>query len=254
MKKINVISRNDSLSIQAKQYAINKLKEHFIIEEDNPDLCISIGGDGTLLKAINKYIDNIDNIKFISVHSGTLGFFSDYVVEEIDNCINDIITKDGFITPYDLLQCTNNDQNYYAVNDIRLESITKTQIINVYINDHYLETFRGNGLLVCTQLGSTAYNRSLSGAIIDHNLSCIQLTEISAINRQKYPTCGSSIIFNKDTIITFKGDFDNSYLINDQTNHTIDGIQSIVIRLSNKRVNILRYKKVEYLDRIKTLF
>ena len=254
MKKINIITKNDDISILAKKDIINKLQDYFIIDEKNPNICLCIGGDGTLLSAINTYIDNIKDIQFLSIHSGTLGFFSDYILEEIDDCLNDLINNEGYITSYDLLQCTINNDIYYAVNDIRLESTPRTQIIDVYINDHYLETFRGNGLLVCTQLGSSAYNRSLKGAIIDHNLSCIQLTEISAINRRLYPTCESSIIFSKDTTITFKGNFNNTYLINDQCVHNINGSNTINIKLSNKQVNILRYKDIPYLERIKTLF
>ena len=254
MKKINIITKDNSISINAKEYAINILSKHYIIDDINPDIVLCIGGDGTLLSAINKYINIIDTVQFICVHSGTLGFFSDYILDDIDICLNDLIFKKGTISSYRLLQANYNNNIYYALNDIRVEATPKTQLIDVYINDYYLETFRGNGLLVCTQLGSTAYNRSLKGSIIDHNLSCIQLTEISPINRRLYPTCNSSIIFNENTKITFKGNFSNTLLIYDQNSTIINDNNIIDINLSNKEVHILRYKDIPYLERIKTLF
>ena len=60
----------------------------------------------------------------------------------------------------------NQSEMYYALNELRLDQGLQAQVIHVYINDVLFEVFRGNGLCVSTPSGSTAYNKSLGGAII----------------------------------------------------------------------------------------
>ena len=255
MKKFNVITKLEVKAEKLKEYVIDRLGDNYQYDDLAPDYCFAIGGDGTLLYAIHQYIDQLDHVQFIGINAGTLGFFSDYTANELDQCLDDFMHKEGHIVEYQLLRCdTNQFESMYALNEFRVEVLLKTKIIDVYINDHYFETFRGNGLLVCTQAGSTGYNRSLNGAIIDHGVECIQLNEIAAINRQKFPTCGSPIIFSKDTKITFKGDFTNASLIYDLNQIQLLNEDEINICQSDRTVQVLRYQDVPYLQRIKTLF
>ena len=134
------------------------LQNFFIYDEKNPDLVISIGGDGTILEAVHQYL-NVDCC-FVGIHTGTLGFYTDYQIE--------INKKDSF-------------QTYYALNELRLDQGLQAQVIHVYIGNVLLEVFRGNGLCVSTPSGSTAYNKSLGGSIIYPGIPLMQLTEVAGI-------------------------------------------------------------------------
>ena len=256
MKRFNVICKNDQLSFQLKTKIEEALKSDYVLDQDNPDYCFTIGGDGTLLYAVHKYIDKLEHIEFIGIHTGTLGFFSDYRAENIDECIEDFKTKKGQVQSYNLLKAqTDTNRTFYAVNEIRIEALARAQLIDIFINNTYFETFRGNGILVCTQLGSTAYNRSIGGAIIDQNIPCIEMQEIAGINHQKYPSCNSPIIFCQNTIIKLcNKHFNNVSLLYDQYEIRLENEKEVTLMMSGKVLKILRFKDIPYLTRIKSLF
>lgn len=71
----------------------------------------------------------------------------------------------------------------------RIENVIQTLDLEVMIDDEFFENYRGTGMCVCTQAGSTAYNRSLKGAVIDEGLNLLQLHEIT-----RYPSQPLSFI------------------------------------------------------------
>ena len=70
-------------------------------------------------------------------------------------------------------------------------------VADVVINGVHFERFRGDGLTVSTPTGSTAYNKSLGGAVLHPTIEALQLTEIASLNNRVYRTLGSSIIVPK---------------------------------------------------------
>lgn len=256
MKKFSVIARLDDKSCKLKEQLIEKLNKDYIYDEIEPDFCFAIGGDGTFLYAVHHYLEQLDHLQFVGIHTGTLGFFSDYKEEDLEECVQDFKTKTGQVQTFGLLKCiTDQNEEVYALNEIRVETLSRAQLIDIYINDVFFETFRGNGILVCTQIGSTAYNRSLGGAIIDDGVPCIEMMEIAGINHQKYPTCNSPIIFSKDTKIKLVNKyFKDVTLLYDQFETQLNEEKEVAIELSNKLVQVLRFKETPYLTRIKSLF
>lgn len=256
MKTFSVVARLDENSKSIKAELIKLLENDYSYDEEYPDYCFTIGGDGTFLYAIHQYINKLDKVKFIGLHTGTLGFFSDYKEKDLMECIDDFRNKEGYIQTYNLLKGTTDlNKSFYAVNEIRIETLSRAQLIDIDVNNEYFETFRGNGILVCSQIGSTAYNRSIGGAIIDHNVPCIEMVEIAGINHQKYPTCNSPIIFDAKTKIKFTNKyFEGVSLLYDQFEYTLKNEKYIEIELCNTQVQVLRFKKTPYLTRIKSLF
>ena len=146
------------------------------------------------------------------------------------------------------------DEVIYAINEIRIESPFHTLISDVYINDELLETFRGNGLVVSTSLGSTAYNKSLGGAVIYPSISSMELSEIAPINNTVYHSLHSSLIIDKDSEIVLKTKTDNILLGYDHLNKNVKLASSISLRLSNKVVVLLRNKDYSYTKLLKSKF
>ncbi|MFI3284638.1 MAG: NAD kinase [Erysipelotrichaceae bacterium] len=256
METFSIVARQDEKSFQLKDKVKKLLEGKYIYNEKDPDYCFAIGGDGTFLYAAHQYLEQLDKIKFIGIHTGTLGFFSDYKEDELEECMDDFMHKKGSIQEYGLLKgVTDTNKNFYAINEIRVEALARAQQIEVYINDEHFENFRGNGIMVCTQLGSTAYNRSIGGAIIDHPVECIEMMEIAGINHQLYPTCNSPIIFRKETTIKLKNKhYENVSLLYDQFEEKLTVEKEVTLSMSDKTLRILRFKDIPYLKRIKTLF
>src|SRR5699024_4946034 len=97
----------------------------------------------------------------------------------------------------------NNRAPFHCLNEVSLRSaITKTIVIDVHIANHYFETFRGDGLIVSTPTGSTGYNKSTHGAVIDPKIPCFQISELASLNNNRYRTLGSSFVLNQNRKLT----------------------------------------------------
>ncbi len=236
----------------------NFIREGFELDSENPDLVVFVGGDGTFLRSVNRYVEQLDKIKFVGICIGTLGFFYDYQREDIQRAINDIKNENYKIQSNRILESKIDYENYsetvYAVNEIRIENPFHTLICDVFINDQYLETFRGNGLLACSSLGSTAYNKSLGGALLPHKKDLLELTEIVSIQNNAFNSLGSSLILDVGDHITLKSDFKKAVVGFDFSTSTHESPTCLDIYLSHKKVSIIRPKKYSYVETVRKSF
>ena len=162
-----VITREDELSLTLKEkIRLTLASNEYIYDELNPETVFVVGGDGTFLKAIHQYIDHLESIQFIGIHTGTLGFMCDHQKEELDDLLEKFKSEQPHVHSYPLLEITleGKNQTVYAFNEARIENIANTLTLDLSINDEFFETFKGSGICLCTQIGSTAINRSLGGA------------------------------------------------------------------------------------------
>ena len=233
-------------------------KNGFILDNVNPDVVFSIGGDGTFLQAVHSYIDKLDSIKFVGINYGSLGFFCGYTKEDIPELIKEL-KGELFFKQYSLLKgeikYQNNEQVIYALNEIRIENPFHTLISDVFINDEKLETFRGNGLMVCSSLGSSAYNKSLGGALVDPDLNALELTEIAGLDNNIFHSLKSSLIVNGNKKISFKGDLVSTVVGYDNLSINKDeNLKEVTISISDKKVNIVYSKNNSYIKKIRKSF
>jgi NAD+ kinase len=144
---------------------------------------------------------------------------------------------------------------YYAVNEVRVENPFLTLVTHVEIDQYPLETFRGSGLIVSSTLGSSAYNKSLGGALVDVQLETLQLTEMAAIQNNAYRSLGSSLILEGGKVITFRGDFDKAiYGYDYQSIHVNTTIEEVKVRLSKKTFKLVHQQRNNYYQTIKNTF
>lgn len=226
----------------------------FDLDNDNPEAVLYVGGDGTFLRAVHKYLKNIDNLVFVGLKKGHLGFFTSYNENEIDQLLSDLKSKNIDCKSYRLLKASFADSELYAVNEIRIENPFQTLISEVEINGSRLETFRGNGLTVSSALGSSAYNRSLGGAIVSTDLDVLELTEIAPINNRVFRSLHSPLVLSSNSTIVLKPKTKNVLVGYDHL--TIEDENSSVIKfeLSDKKVSILRKKDFDYISHLNKTF
>ncbi len=257
MKKFAIVARPDEVSTGLEAKTSEILLQHgWLRNQENPEIVIVIGGDGTFIYAVHQYLEQLDEVCFFGIHTGTLGFYTDYRDTDFDEFIGTLLNHNGEIQIYPMLRAVVGDQRFYALNEIRIENAARTQVLNVAINGNDFEVFRGTGMSVCTQLGSTAYNRSLGGAVIQEGLDLIELVEISGIHHSKYRSMDAPFVLKSDSVISFKSDcFDGALLGVDADVYRLDGASEVVMQICQKRkIRVLRGRHVSYFERLKSLF
>lgn len=259
--KICIEHREDERSKEIYENLYSQLEKlGYSLVADHPDLVITIGGDGTMLHAIHTYLQKGVNPMFVGIHTGTLGFFTDYEATEIKEFLSDL-SNSPKVDEVRLLEADveYNDgrpsRKIVAVNEIRVENILQTQLLDVYIDDQFLETFRGNGLCVSGQIGSTAYNRSIQGAIIDDSLQAIQLTEVSGIHHKHYRSLNSPLILNDNKEVVLRSNtFEKAMMVYDHLYIDLFNVTKVGIHLSQKVTRFARFRNISYFSRLRNLF
>lgn len=230
----------------------NKLKEDFI----NMKYVFIIGGDGTLLRAVNKFQNIIDKIYFIVIKSGSLGFYSNYNKNNYNKAIKAIINNCIDFKSISLLEIKYNNIINYALNEIKIIDYVNTLDTNIYINNNLLEHFRGSGLVFATKTGSTGYIKSINGSIIATNISTLwQLKEIAPIINSNFYTINTSIILDKNQKIKLIKNLKGKNVIIDTYKSKILN-SCIEIKISKKKLKLC-YDKENSLNlttKIKLLF
>ena len=226
----------------------------FELDSQNPDVVLFVGGDGTFLRAVHHYIADIDKIKFVGLNKGHLGFFSGYLEPEINSLLSDLKSGKNHVESYRLLKASFANKDIYAVNEIRIESPFQTLISEVEVNGNKLETFRGNGLSVSTSIGSSAYNKSLSGAIVSPKLEVMELTEIAGINNRFYHSLHSSLVLDDKSEIILKPKTSNIIIGYDELISEDKCFEIIKFSLSNKRISLLYKEGYNYITHLSNTF
>lgn len=234
---------------------IKEIKERIKLEydENNPDIVITVGGDGTILRAVHKYVDMVDKVVFFGVKTGHLGFYTNFTKDSINELIEKINTNNYDIETHSLLEWETNKNKGYAINEVTIINPTATQIVDVFIDDDKFETVRGTGLCISTPNGSTAFNKSLDGPVVDHSLECIILSEIASLNSNAYRSLNSPLVLSTNHKLELK--FSNAnFLTSDHLKYELDGNDYVKCVLSKKKIKFGKRDNTVFIDRIKKAF
>ncbi len=249
-----IISREDEKSNQIENEI--KPKINLIYDEKNPDYVIAIGGDGTIIKAVHLYPNSI----IFGVHTGHLGFFANYSVDEINQLIDDVNNKSFSVDVIDLLSSkiynSSGDIIYgSAINEITVVTPPRTLILDVFIDGEFFEKFRGTGFCISTPSGSTAYNKPLHGSVIDSSLKVMQLTEMAGINSNAYRTLSSPIVLSSNRRVKLNAQKPQDVFITiDHLSYNVNNFKSIEIFYDGNNVKMAYHNQESFLKRINRTF
>jgi len=147
------------------------------------DLIFAIGGDGTILSTIRRLEGIMKPV--MGIHIGGLGFLSECTEYNLEESINFILNQKYNISHRMMLKVSiqpNNDkeQILWALNDIVVGHGLSSRMVQIMVkvSEHYLNTFDGDGVIISTPTGSTAYNLSAGGPIIFPSMDSITITPI----------------------------------------------------------------------------
>ena len=255
--KFFILNKKNNYSLSVKESLRKRLLDVGLQEdEENPDYVISVGGDGTLLRSLHKYENKLDTVIIVGIHTGKLGFLCDYLASDEDEIVSAIVSCKHIVDEVSLLCLKSGEKMYYAMNEVRIESPYKTMKSEIYINDKLLEKYHGNGLNFSTSLGSSGYNHSLNGPLINPNMETIIMSEVAGINHNAYRSLKSPLVLGEKDVIKVSGIFFNCIIGYDNLFDTIvssDNME-LIISLSNKKVRLLNTKKRDYFDRLRSSF
>lgn len=222
----------------------------------DPEYVLSFGGDGTFLDAVNKYQTGPI---YVPINMGTLGFYSSWGKNGLDQMIQAL--KDNRIVYAPTLQIeVYSDagvKEYQCLNEMTLINPVNTQILDVFINGYEIEKFRGTGVCVSTPTGSTAYNKSLGGAIFSPTKRLFQLTHIAAINNIHYRSIGNSIVLDDEEILEFKTDqynYMHTTMMVDRESFTLTNVNTVKVKMADETIKILVPKDNNFYRRVRTSF
>ncbi|AVP49308.1 hypothetical protein [Williamsoniiplasma luminosum] len=215
------------------------------IQDDvNPDYVFVIGGDGTFLSAVHKFANILDKIIFIPIKFGGIGFYTNHnSVEDFRDILSIGIEKNQKWVEYSLLKITNNQEEWYSINEVKIVNNTRPTKMDIYINDELLETFRGTGMVFATPSGSTGFARSAYGSIIFPNTNLFEMIELFPVSTNKFRTLNAPVIFDNQQVITlFLKDYQNVVVAVDTADHQLTD-PKIEVRLSDKKIKIMALSK-----------
>ncbi|GAE94285.1 NAD kinase [Gracilibacillus boraciitolerans JCM 21714] len=258
-----ILSRSDQKSEMIKGRMKKYLDDFdFVFDEEEPELIVSVGGgDGTFLEAFHSYQHRLKDTAFIGIHTGHLGFYADWVPEEVEKLIIEIAKKPFEVVEYPLLDVKIHSKNgegykhFLALNEVSVKSNEGTVVIDVHIKGAHFERFRGDGLCVSTPSGSTAYNKALGGAIIHPSLDALQIAEMASINNRVFRTIGSPLILPKHHVCELLPLYqDRNFLITlDHYNDIYDNIDRIECRVSDEKIRFARFRAFPFWKRFMIL-
>ncbi|RFB17813.1 NAD kinase [Bacillus sp. HNG] len=242
---------------------LNQLaKEHqFTVVDDaaKANIIVSIGGDGTFLQAVRKTNFRQDCLYVGISTTGSLNLYCDFHADETDKMVEAMLHEKVEVRRYPIIEVkVDNNPSFYCLNECSIRSaIIKTLVLDVYIDDLHFETFRGDGMIISTPTGSTAYNKSVRGAVVDPLLPCMQVTELASLNTNQYRTLDSPFILSGTRKLTLRdvqdgNDFPTIGMDNEAL--SIRNVKQIEIQLSEKRIKTVKLKDNSFWEKVKRTF
>lgn len=245
-KEAQVYFETDFLKSQNSEIQDHSKLRHFSKLDPSFDLLISVGGDGTILRAIT-FVRDLD-IPIVGINTGRLGFLATIQTDEIESALTEILKGNYKISERSLLSVSTEPENHtisethFALNEIAISRKNTTSMITAetHLDGEYLTSYWADGLILATPTGSTGYSLSCGGPVITPDAKNFVLTPIAPHNLSARP-----LIIPDNTTVTLKvdGREDQFLLSLDSRIATLSNATTVTVKKANFVI-----KMVELLD------
>ena len=216
------------------------------------DMIVVVGGDGTFLRLLRDH--DFPRIPIAGINTGHLGFFMEYMPEGLEDFITDIKTGDYSIHSHRPLQAVVTHSAgapdvYKGINDVVIRKNASSIVhLDLSIGQNFIERFSGDGLLISTPAGSTSYNYSVGGGIVDPRVSVIQVSPIAPMNTTSYRSFTSDVILPPDMTVKIEPEHRGSsgVVIVDGAEYWYDHLESISVSLISDEIFLVRKTDYSY--------
>ncbi|MEO7979089.1 NAD kinase [Flavobacterium sp.] len=237
---VEMVIEENFLNMLYEKKLVKKEYETFSLAtllDNSFEMLISIGGDGTILRAATFVRDS--GVPILGINAGRLGFLAMVQKENIDLFLQFVIDKNYTTSERTLLSLTCEPTNEaieqlnFAMNEVTVSRKDTTSMITVetYLNNEYLNSYWADGLIISTPTGSTGYSLSCGGPILTPDVKSLVITPIAPHNLNARP-----LVIPDDTEIKLRvSGRENQYLI------------SLDSRISSvKNESVLTIKKTDF--------
>lgn len=263
IRSVKIIDNGNTKSISAKKMVREAMMKYgFTENSDDADLVVAIGGDGAFINALKTTNFNRKSL-YVGIHTGHLGFLQEVKVDQIDllfKTINDGIYKVETLSIEQIeIVGEKTTQKYYALNEMVLrEKRLKTVKLDVSINGRHLQKFAGDGVVISTPTGSTAYNNSLGGSIIYPSLRILQVLPLAPLPiTRHYASLKNSVIVPEDMTVSIVPEIEYQgkiHLCIDGQDLEFAYVGKINITSAKEGINVLRFNNYDFWERINSKF
>ncbi|EMG29015.1 inorganic polyphosphate/ATP-NAD kinase [Listeria fleischmannii 1991] len=221
---------------------------------------ISIGGDGAFLKSVRETNYRQDCLYAGIALTEQLGQYCDFHIHQLDEIIKAASEERWLVRRYPTIYGTvNNTKAFYVLNEFNIRSsIIRTLTMDLYINGSHFETFRGDGMVISTPTGSTAYNKSVNGSIVDPLLPSMQVSELASLNNNRFRTLGSSFILSPKRklkiVLGSEGNNEFPLIGMDSEALSIQHVHEIHLEVGDRFINIIKLPDNSFWDKVKRNF
>ncbi|MEG2882918.1 MAG: NAD(+)/NADH kinase [Christensenella sp.] len=210
-----------------------------------------LGGDGTILRAVRKYV--LTGIPIIGVNIGHLGFMSELNLSDVPKMAEHLHSKDYVIDERMMLEARINGTGapIVALNDFIITKVNRTRMVqlDLYVNGTLAEHYNGDGLIVATPTGSTAYSLSAGGPVIAPNVNCMLITPMCP-----HSLYARSIVTKYSDVIIVRprdGETDVTFSADGQQIQHLKNNDSIEIKRSEQNTRFLRFTNDTFFPQLK---
>lgn len=248
-------NKDNSIDTEIRLIELLKSRDYEIVPEfsDDADLLACIGGDGTFLSFVHKC--RFPTAPIIGINTGHLGFFQEASPDHLEEALDDIVSGNITIQTIKPVQAkivtARNEFYRIGLNEILVRGqFSHVSQFSVSIDDTKVQDFSGDGILISTPVGSTAYNYSLDGSLVSPNLDVLQLTPVAPMNTSAYRCFHSSILLPASDTIRIAGIGRSTrgtiILSFDGRTHEFSNVEYVEITQSDKEIHLIRQNDYDY--------
>ena len=258
INKIKLFSNHTEKSLEIQKELEGLLTEYNFELTDEFELGIAIGGDGSFLNMVKQ-----TNFKtepyYIGVNTGTLGFLQEIKPNKLREFVESLNENNYKFDEIGVLETVittpEKEEKFYSLNEFVIRDLNLNVFKSeIFVDKVKLENFAGDGLLIATSVGSSAYNISLNGALVYNTLHTIQINPISPLNTSAYRNLLNPIILPEKSLVEIFPSKNNITIMSDGEVKKIQNVNKIECSVQNKKLKFLRMKEYEFINIVNEKF
>lgn len=217
------------------------------------DCVLVLGGDGTLIRAAREL--QAHDVPLLGINMGTLGYLTEADEQDVEAVLDFLMEKKGIVEERMMLRGIAGDKEEIALNDVVVSRIGALRVVHfdIYVNGELLNTYHADGVIISTPTGSTAYNLSAGGPVVEPTASMIVITPICshALNTSSIVLSAEDEIIieigqgRDGSVETVGVSFDGESLVE------VCSGERVIIRKAEVTTKLLRLSKVSFLERLR---
>jgi NAD+ kinase len=219
------------------------------VAEEDADLVVSLGGDGTMLRAAQ--IAHSQNAPLLGVNLGALGYLTEIDAGKEKDALERIFNGEFEIEERVMLRCEIGGEDLVALNEVLVERSSRYRLVRlqVRIGGERLTAFNADGVLVATPTGSTAYALSAGGPIVSPKAQCLVVVPVSA-----HMIFSRPFVLSADEVVevTVDQDSGDAYLSADGAiGRDLPAGSTVIVRRDERPLRLIRVEGPGFIERLR---